>query len=441
MSETLPTIASTLADLLGGRRTATDVTEQVLQRIRDTEPVHHAYVHVDADGARAQAHDVDERRRRRLPAGPLDGIPIGVKDLIQTSGMPTTAGAPYALDDGSGPDRAGSVRRLRMAGAVLVGKHETNRFGWGICPPPTRNALDPAWFPGGSTAGGGVSVALGSSLAALGTDAGGSLRIPAALNGVVGFKAGRGAIPTTGVIPGSTSVSDLGVITRTCDDARILLDVLSATGTRDGAESSGPRPPRRVGVIRRYWSGSEEDVERVATSSLAELERAGAEIVELEIAELDLVSPAFLTIIGHETWIAHEGLYRTDPSLYPPRGVQRLEAGAAITAAELAEAHELREVVRGALERQFDEKGVDFFAGPTAPVLTKPLAELDLDRDLAPFGAFTEVANLLGLPAVSVPVGHDPSGRSVGFQLIGRAGSDRLLLRTGQVLQDARSAF
>ena len=216
--------------LAEGSLGAVELVQATLERIEETEPLVHAYVRVTAERALEAARRADAEPQR----GPLHGIPFGVKDVLATEGVPTEAGS--RLLAGFVPDQdATAVRRLREAGAVLLGKHVTHEFACGQDVPPTRNPWNLEHYPGGSSAGGGVSVAVGSALAALGTDSGGSVRKPAAVTSVVGLKPTHGRVSGYGTVrqASAPSLDHVGTFTRTVEDAALVLQAIAGYDPAD----------------------------------------------------------------------------------------------------------------------------------------------------------------------------------------------------------------
>ncbi|TNC23783.1 amidase [Amycolatopsis alkalitolerans] len=220
------TLVETAFALRRGQVSAREVTEAVIDRANRTEPVVHAFAELREQDALRQADHADRLRSSGRPLGPLRGVPIAVKDLIDVEGFPTRAGS-RATGDAPATTDAAAVRTLRAAGAIVIGKTVTHEFGWGANVPATRNAWNPRRAPGGSSAGSAVAVAVGAAFGALGTDTGGSIRVPAALNGVVGLKPTLGSVDTTGVVPMSRSLDTVGCLTRTVDDCATLFTVLA----------------------------------------------------------------------------------------------------------------------------------------------------------------------------------------------------------------------
>src|SRR5262245_45336202 len=231
--------------LASGAASSHELTEAVLRRIDETEPLVHAYATVMAEQALDAAARADHERARGHSQGPLHGLPFAVKDVFCTHDAPTEAGS-RLLRGYVAPVDAEAVLALRRGGAVLVGKLVTHEFCCGQDVPPTRNAWNLAGYPGGSSAGAGVAVAVGSTLAALGTDAGGSVRKPAALNGVVGLKPTYGLVTMEGVFEVAPSLDHVGTVTRTVDDCRLVLEaIVGPIGVGVGRQLQGAR----LGVV------------------------------------------------------------------------------------------------------------------------------------------------------------------------------------------------
>ncbi|MBD0283093.1 MAG: hypothetical protein ICV69_13005, partial [Thermoleophilaceae bacterium] len=292
----LLTIAEARRELAAGRMSAVELTEAVLRRIAEIDGVLNAYLHVDSDGALAQARGVD----REPTGGPLEGVPVCVKDVIHVAGITTTAGA--AGWRRAPTQDAGAVARLRAAGAVIVGKGNTNEFAYGIDGRNPHhgdccNPHDPARASGGSSAGPAVAVAAGMALAGLGTDTTGSIRVPASLCGLVGIRPTVGRVSRAGVVPLSWSYDTVGPLTRTVEDAAIMLGVLAGQDPSDPVSSDrlvpDYRPPDdadlrglRLGLAEELIELAEPEVAGGVRETARRLSSLGAEIVELRFERL-----------------------------------------------------------------------------------------------------------------------------------------------------------
>ncbi|MEU6663161.1 amidase [Streptomyces sp. NPDC046821] len=431
-------VVEAAAAVTSGRLTATDLMEAVLDRARRTEPLVNGYVHLDKQAALTAARETDRRQADGIPPGPLQGVPIGVKDLIATADMPTAAGSRVLAGHRPTAD-ADVVRRLRRAGAVVVGKQWTHEFGCGMDEPPTRNPWDLSRYPGGSTAGGGVSVAVGSSFAAIGTDGGGSIRKPAALNGLVGLKPTSGLISMNGVVPGSTSLDHIGWLTRSVADSALLLYALTG-----GKAPQLPVHHRavdldgvRLGCPSFFFRDLDPEVERLTRACLDTLRGAGAVVVDLDIPELDAAAEAHGTLMSAESYGLHADWLAESGDLYHPRTRESLLAGEHVTVDEVDAAQETRARLQKALDVAFRDHALDVLCGPTLPIQAVRMEDMDPGRMLPEYCRFTLPFNLSGNPAVSVPCGMSREGLPVGFQIAARPHGERTALRCAAAVEAA----
>lgn len=408
-----------------------------------------AYIAFDADALLRQAEAVDDTVGRGEDSGPLAGVTVSVKDLYALDGYPLRAGTPRPLP--AWPEGF-LVRALRRLGVLFTGKTHTVEFAFGAVGlnPHTGTPVNP-WdadahrAPGGSSAGAGVSLWEGSARLALGTDTGGSIRIPAAATGVVGFRPTTGRWPTTGVVPLSTTLDTVGMLAHTVEDLRYAfraVDALAAGGrapAEDGGADSGSGPDGvrglRIGVpSSRLWTEAQGGIAAVAEGALGELAAAGATLVDVDAPELDeagrryfdgrIVQPEFLAFLERELpeWI---------PLLAPIVG-KRLGAAGKVRALDHISALHERRRISAAVHARLAAERIDVLAAPTLPIAPPPLSTL------ARLGAYRDAnrrmlsgtcpASMLDLCAVTLPAGLDGDGMPVGLQLMGAAGSDLELL-------------
>jgi aspartyl-tRNA(Asn)/glutamyl-tRNA(Gln) amidotransferase subunit A len=418
------TLASAGELLASGRISSSELTEAVLRRIDETEPLVHAYATVMAEQALDASVRADDERARAKSRGPLHGLPFAVKDVFATHDAPTEAGS-RLLRGYVAPEDAQAVQALRRGGAVLVGKLVTHEFCCGQDVPPTRNAWNLADYPGGSSAGAGVAVAVGSTLAALGTDAGGSVRKPASLNGVVGLKPTYGLVSMEGVFAVAPSLDHVGTVTRTVDDCRLVLGGL--VGPVDAG--LGRLRAARLGVPRELFGDElEPDVRQVVLDALAELERLGAVLVPVSIPSLELTLPAGLTILVAEAAAVHHRRLRETPDGYVPETRRMLELGALLPAAYVDRAQRARALLCRDVADAFRIERTDALVAPTLPRTSMPVEEMVIETDLPGYIPYTLPANLTGLPSLTVPCGFTTADSPVGVQLIGRPYSEATLL-------------
>lgn len=428
---------------------AVELLQATLRRLDDTEPLVHAYVHVTAEQALAAARRADSES----PRGPLHGIPIGIKDVLVTRDAPTAAGSRLLAGFTTAHD-ATVVRRLREAGAVIVGKHVTHEFACGQDVPPTRNPWDLRHYPGGSSAGGGVSVAVGSSLGALGTDAGGSVRKPAAVTATVGLKPTHGRVSGWGTIRAASapSLDHVGTFSRTVEDAAILLQAIAGLDAADRRTLDEPVPDYRadlergiaglrLGVAPAYFAGAvlAPDVGALVEQAFAQLERLGATLVPVELPALRFTLPAGFVILMVEVAQPHRRWLVERPKDYVAATRRLLELGSLVPAAHLQAAHRARMAMRAEAQAAFRQARLDALVTPTLPITSMALDEMVVERDLPRLIPFTLPWNLTGLPALSVPCGFTPAGLPAGLQVVGRPLDEATLFRIGHAYERATS--
>ncbi|MFD6281482.1 amidase [Streptomyces sp. NPDC060209] len=427
-----------------------ELTESVLGRISAVDGRLGAYVTVAADAALVAAYRAEREIAGSGPRGPLHGIPVGLKDLIDAKGMPTTASSDVRA--GHIADRDSHVAaRLDSAGAVLLGKTHTHEFAYGLTTPQTKNAWDHSRVAGGSSGGSAVAVAAGAATYALGTDTGGSIRVPAALNGVVGLKPTYGLVSRSGVTSLSWSLDHVGPITRTVRDAALVLaataghdpsDPASVPGPSTGFLEAGDLQGLKVGVPRNYYfdrvaTGVEEAV-RSAIERLAEL---GAELVDVEIPMARYIQATQWGLMVPEATAYHERSLRDMAGLYAPDVRILLEAGELTSAGDYLRAQRARTMMRDAWVRMFD--GIDVLAAPTVPMTaaaagqeTSEWADGTTEAVSDSYVRLSAPANITGVPALTLPVGHDHDGMPIGMQLMGRPFQDATVLRVGRAYEE-----
>ncbi|MDQ6898164.1 MAG: amidase [Candidatus Dormibacteraeota bacterium] len=444
------------ADLLAARKvSASELTRATLARIERTEPVLHAYVSVMRESAFEAASRADLELNRRGWRGPLHGIPVGVKDICYTTDAPTEGGSATMRGFRPGYD-ATVVSRLREAGAVIVGKTHTHEFAYGQNIPPTRNAWNPEYSPGGSSAGSGVAVAARSAFGAIGTDGGGSIRMPAALNGIVGLKPTCGRVSRHGVIPMSATLDHVGPLTRTVEDCALMMNAVAGYDPLDAQSIDVPVPDYasalgdgvrglRLGVERDYffYPAVTAEYRAAVESAMRQLEDLGARLVEVSIPELELVAGIFLNIIATDTSAYHRKLLREKPADYVSGTRVMLEFGELIFGTDYLIAQRGRRVLREAVRDAFSRHRLDALVAPSNIVTAVPMSRYSTSL----FGGAPEdstgalhqlsPANVLGLPSLAVPCGFSEAGLPVSFTLYGRPFEDGTLLRMGSAYQEA----
>ena len=418
------------AELLNaGEITAERLIESCLERIHAREGVIHAWVEVYENEALEEARRRDREFQRGRWQGPLHGIPIGVKDIIDVRGQYTRCGTPVYPAHIPAED-APVIARLRKAGAIFLGKTETTPFA-NNDPAITRNPWNPEHTPGGSSSGSGAAVADRMCAAALGTQTGGSLLRPAAYNGIVGFKATYGEVSNEGVLPNSWSIDHVGVHCRSVADAALLWPCIREKDPRPFARM--PEPPRRsrrrvsgspprLGCIREFFEveTSPEVLEHLA--SVREWFRsAGAEIVEIALPpSFAFVGPCWNIIKQAELYAYHRDLFEAHREEYPPKLKIRLEKGMQITSHEYVQ-HLLHRIT---FQREMCAQMADVDA------VIMPIASTTAPRGLSTTGSsiFNQPWSVSGFPAMSIPTGLDADGLPFGMQMAAQPYCEKRLL-------------
>ncbi|MFE3638690.1 amidase [Streptomyces sp. NPDC059168] len=428
-----------------------ELTESVLARIAAVEGRLGAYVTVAADAALAAAVRAEREISASGPRGPLHGIPMALKDLIDAEGIPTTASSRVRV--GHVAERDSRVaERLGAAGAVLLGKTHTHEFAYGLTTPQTNNAWDHSRVAGGSSGGSAVAVAVGGATFAMGTDTGGSIRVPAALNGVVGLKPTYGLVPRTGVTSLSWSLDHVGPLTRTVQDVALVLSATAGHDPRDPASVSGPMLDRfpggdlrglKVGVPRNhYFDRVTPEVEKSVRGAIERLAELGAELIDVEIPMARYIQAVQWGLMVPEATAYHERSLRATPDLYAADVRILLEAGELTSAGDYLRAQRARTMMRDAWARMFD--GIDVLAAPTVPMTAAEVGQKAVEWADGTTEAVSDgyvrlcaPANITGVPALTLPVGHDRAGLPIGMQLMARPFHDATVLRVGRVYEES----
>ncbi len=415
-----------------------EVTKAVLARIEALNPSLNAFITVTAEHALTAARRAEAELHAGHDRGLLHGIPIALKDLVDTAGIRTTCGAHILADHVPVAD-AVIVRHLQDAGAVIVGKTNMLEFAYGI----VHSDYGPAWNPwdlartaGGSSGGSAAAVAAGLCYAAVGTDTGGSIRIPAAYCGVAGLKPTYGCVSLEGIFPLSWSLDHAGPIARTSADSALLLDALLARPPRplDALDLRG----RRLVVLSNHRSG--DDMEPAAIDAFAEacatFQRAGATLTRASIPDLARSEDAIFPVLGPEASAIHSRWIKECPEKYAPLTRLQIELGFTVPALAYVRAQQYRRY----LTRQMLDllAGADAILSPTAPWVAPHKDPAITDDEGAAEGRRTGLYNLTGLPALTVNCGFGPGNLPLGLQIVARPGADRLALRIGAAFEALR---
>ncbi|MEU8797954.1 amidase [Spirillospora sp. NPDC048819] len=411
----------TLADIGRGLRAGDEsATGLVARALESVDPDLNAFVTLDPEGAEAAARWADEELASGVDRGPLHGVPVAVKDIIDVAGLPTGMGSAH-FDGNVAETDAVCVTMLRDAGAVIVGKTGTHEFAYGgtgdvSVNGPVRNPRDRERMSGGSSSGSGVAVAAGVVPLALGTDTGGSVRIPAAFCGIAGFKPAYGAIPTQGVFPLSPSFDHVGVLAGSAADCRIAYHALTGPAEAVPSPVDESAPHGRVAWIEA--SEIDPDVERTVRALFPDAPSERIDLLEIR--------RVFRAIQDSEAYDVHAERVAEAPGLYQAPTLERLKNAGRTSGWRYLRAVRDRErfarEVAGLLDRY------DFLAMPTLPITAPKIGEIEgpLGPHVSTLVSLTCAWNVLGLPALSVPAGT-VNGLPVGAQLITRPGAETLL--------------
>lgn len=444
-----------LAPLIRRRKVSpVELTRWILSRIERLQPTLNAYITVTSSAALRSAQLAEKEIARGRYRGPLHGIPIGLKDLIYTRGVRTTAGS--AILRGFVPDRSADVAdQLRSAGAVLIGKMNLHEFAYGATNVnmhygAVRNPWNPERMSGGSSGGTAAGVSAALALAGIGTDTGGSIRIPAAACGCVGFKPSYGRVSLSGVIPLAPSLDHVGPICRCVEDAALLYNAILLTGPQGPAHSSGVSVSRmrrgirgiRIGIPQQYFFDRiQNDVRKRVLHSICALEKSGCRIREVTLKGMRETSELAGKITVAEALAYHQRWLDGRPGDYDPAIRERMEAGRDMTAVDYVRALNRRRSYSELFEKAMES--VDLVAVPTLPVVAPRIqdSEVYVGRGLEDVRVallrLTRPGNLTGLPSISVPCGFSRDNLPVGLQLIGKMWNEERLLSVAYVFEQA----
>lgn len=426
------------------------VSRQIAQH--DTEVG--AFAALTLETARTQAEAAEARYASSTPMGPLDGIPVGIKDLAQTAGVTATSSSKTREGVVATEDSAVTAR-LRAAGATLIGQTHTHEYAYGVITPTTRNPWNPDRIPGGSSGGSGAAVASRMILGALGTDTGGSIRIPSSINGITGLKPTYGLVSRYGITSLSWALDHAGPMARTVEDTAMLLQVMAGFGARDPAslqvevpqyrsEATGEVSGRTFGVPTNYFFDRiQPDVEAAFDAAVQTLADAGATIRDVELPHAELYMPIEYALLVADASAYHQDMLRDKASLYEADVRLLLEAGEFLLATDYLKAVRARRLVQQGWREMF-EQGLDAVLAPTLPAVAVPAADPIVRW---PDGSSSEAidayvrtsapGNLTGLPTLSVPCGFDGEGLPIGLQIIGRPLDEVGVLNIGRAFESA----
>ncbi len=435
--------------IAAGELMPSELVASTLARLEAVEPFVQAFVSIDAERALRDARVQDEQA-----GGPLRGIPVAIKDIFDLAGTPTGCGS--AALDATAPARedAPAVARLRAAGAIVLGKTTTHELACGVYTPPTRNPWDLERSPGGSSGGSGAAVAAGAVLGAIGSDTGGSIRIPAAHCGLVGIKPTYGRVSRAGALALSWSLDHVGPLARTVEDAALLLSILAGPDPGDPTTLGRPPLPEpllspdekvsglRVGVLRQPpFAPLAPDAASALDAATALLAADGVHVEETLLPELEQGLAAEFAIVAAEAASYHESrLARSADRIGDDvRGL--LETGLLLPASVYLRAQRTRRAIQQAIAAAFAKQRLDALLAPTVPALPQRCDQLEYEFDGASEPVIealvrtTAPFNLAGLPAVAVPTGLGSSGFPGSVQIVARPFDEQTVLRLARAIE------
>jgi aspartyl-tRNA(Asn)/glutamyl-tRNA(Gln) amidotransferase subunit A len=471
------TIASTRAAIAAREVTALALVEDCYKKIKAEDGGIHAWLTLSEDRARAQAGRIDDLAATGDPLPILAGVPLGIKDVMVTQGLRTTAGSKI-LEHFIPPYSCTAVARMEAAGAIVLGKTNCDEFAMGSSNEnsaygPVHNPRDKSRVPGGSSGGSAAAVAAGMALAALGSDTGGSIRQPAAFSGVVGLMPTYGRVSRYGLIAFASSLDHIGPLTRTVRDAATILGVIAGKDAMDSTSATAPVPDflaqidqpiagLKLGVPKEYFGeGLDEEIRSAVETVIAQLGARGAKSVPISLPHTPYAVPAYYVIATAE---ASANLARYDGVRYgyraPKHGSltemyrrtrddgfgaevkRRIMLGTYALSAGYYDAYYLKaQRVRTLIARDFENafREVDVIITPTTPTPAFKIGE-KADDPLAMYLAdiYTVTGDLAGVPGVSVPCGKSHSGLPIGVQILGRHFDEGTVLRAAQAVEDLR---
>jgi aspartyl-tRNA(Asn)/glutamyl-tRNA(Gln) amidotransferase subunit A len=437
-----------------------ELTRECLSRIERLNPKLNAFITVTADSAVAEARQAEAEVQHGRWRGPLHGIPIALKDLVDMAGVRTTAGSGVFKDRVPTED-AEIVRRLKAAGAVFVGKLNLQECAYGGSSAighfgPVHNPWNLDYCPGGSSGGSAAAVAARLCFAAIGTDTGGSIRQPSAYCGVVGLKPTYGRVSTSGVIPLSWSLDHIGAITRTAMDAALMLEIIAGYDPRDITSIDAPVPDYvaavadstsslRLGIPRAYFYDElHPEIQVAMKTALLVLQTITASEHDVAAPLTDATYSSWMDSYGAiftaEAYAYHKDYIARNPELYQAPTLKRLRAGAEVTTGTYIQSRRWLDQVRRSIVHAFDS--VDLLITPTARVPPFTIADLQADPDTVRAKELamlhnTRPWNFAGLPTISVPCGFTRTGLPIGMQITGPPGGEATGLRLAYAYEQA----
>jgi aspartyl-tRNA(Asn)/glutamyl-tRNA(Gln) amidotransferase subunit A len=450
------TLKEVAAAIRGRKLSSVELTRSLLARIERWQPALNAFVRVEADDALAAAKAADRTLARRGPKGPLHGVPLAHKDMYYSAGLPAGCGS-KVREGFIAPVTSTAVVRLEAAGSFRLGALHMAEFAYGPTGHnsylgPACNPWDPSRITGGSSSGSGAAVGARLVHAALGSDTGGSIRLPAHFCGVTGFKPTNGRVSRANAMPLSFTLDTVGPLAQTAEDCGLIAAAIAGPDPLDPTTAGAPpwnakaarRSPKglKIGVPTSFYLDDlEPDVAAALDAALAALRKLGAKIVKVELPDQTAISSAALIVLAVEATSCHAPWLRTRAAEYGPQVRNRLENGLAYSAVEYLEALRWR---GPALATHLAAIGdVDVVIAPASRAAAPTIKESDIggapeaEAVIQSITRLMRPVNYLGLPDLVIPAGQSPQGLPIGLQLIGRPFGDETLIALGAAFQAA----
>jgi aspartyl-tRNA(Asn)/glutamyl-tRNA(Gln) amidotransferase subunit A len=439
------TIAEIAPKVASGKITSEKLTENCLATIAELNPKLNAFITVTADLALAQARQADKDIAGGRRRGPLHGIPISLKDLIDLEGTPTTAGSLVRKEHVAAAD-APVTRLLREGGAVFVGKTNLHEFAFGTTTEDSgfglaRNPHDPLRSPGGSSGGSAIAVATGMSLGTVGTDTGGSIRIPAAACGIVGLKPEWGKVSAAGVVPLSRQLDHVGPLAASVSDAWLLYNALLPPSSRvNTLPETASIKGLRLGVPTGYlFDRLDTDVEANVLATIERFKQLGATVTEVALPHAEYIATVYLHLVFGDAAEYHARTLESRPQDYTPNVRMRLEMARYVLAEDYIRALRGKALVANEVERALT--GVDALICPALSIPAPPIGAATVpvkggaDAVRTLMLRCTQPFNLSGHPAIALPCGETPAGLPIGLQLVGHKGRTPALVQAALAVE------
>ncbi|WP_110926454.1 amidase [Bacillus massiliglaciei] len=422
-----------------------EVTKQQLERIDQSEASLNAYITVLREEAMEQAELLERELYEGKDRGPLHGVPIAIKDIFEMKNTRNTSGS-KVFENHISLEDADLVKKLKEAGAIIIGRTNLHEFAMGATTEnphygPTRNPWDLKKIPGGSSGGSAAAVASGTAFGAIGTDTGGSIRLPASLCGIVGFKPTYDTVSREGCTPLSWTLDHMGPMTRTVADSRTLFKAIGESEQLAKIDFEARRNQMkglRIGISEKYFfENMDAEIGRVVFKAIDRLKDLGAEIVDVQLTGIEEALEAQKIISKSEAYAVHETSFTETPDLYGKDTRYRLTLGREVSASQYIHAKRERERFIQYVLESMDRQNFDILLSPTHVIPPFEIGSVKPEESLNNIFSLgrTPIGNFLGFPSISVPCGFTEANLPAGLQMISRPYSDGLLLNAAEAYE------